>query len=69
MARKFMLNQEGSVLILLKKFISLINPDEGDLRPLYYRQCKGELKLPVRGELSQSNKIVLKDLEWDKKAI
>lgn len=52
-----------------KIYFNLINPDEGDLQPLYCRQNKDELKLAARGELGQSNKIILEDRDWDKKAI
>lgn len=52
-----------------KVYFTLINPDEGDHRPLYYRQNKNELKLAVRGELGQSNKIVLEDRNWNQNAI
>lgn len=50
-----------------KVYFTLVNPDEGDLGPLYYRHCKGEFKLAVRAELGQSNNIVLEDHDWDMK--
>lgn len=50
-------------------YFTLINPDERDLRPLHYRQLKGDFKLAVRGELGQSNKIMVEDPERDRKAI
>lgn len=52
-----------------KEYFNSVNPNEDDMRPLYYRQSNGELKLAVRGELGQSNKIVLEDRQWDKKEI
>lgn len=52
-----------------KVYFSYLNPDEYDIRPLYYRQSNGDLNLAVRGKLGLSNKIVLKDCQWDRKAI
>lgn len=52
-----------------KVYFTLINPDEGDLWPLYYRQCKEEFKLTIRGELRQSNKIILEDPKRDRSFI
>lgn len=52
-----------------KVYFTLINPDEEDLIPRYYRQNNNDLKLAIRGVLGQSNNIVLEDRDWDKNTI
>lgn len=49
-------------------YYTLINPKEGDMRPLYQRS-KGDSMLAVRGKLCQSKKFVLEDKNWNKKEI
>lgn len=53
----------------VKAYYKQIDQDGGDLRPLYYVQSGGDFSLAIKGKNWQSNKIVLEDKYWDRKAI
>lgn len=52
-----------------KAYYTFIDQNGRDLRPLYYIQPDRDFSLAVNGKLRQSNKIVLEDKSWDRKAI
>lgn len=53
----------------VKPYYTLIDQDGRDLRPIYYIQSGGDFLVVINGKIGQSNKIVMEDKTWDRKAI